>query len=81
MLSSSGPSTEVYGVLLLLGSLALDGVCGPTQERVHRQFPCSNLAFMFLVWGLPLPVLPLAVCTTHVLGCSTRVPCAPPAAE
>jgi hypothetical protein len=49
MLSSSGPSTEMYGVLLLLASLVLDGVCGPTQERVHREFPCSNLAFMFLV--------------------------------
>ena len=56
-----GPSTELYGVALLFASLVLDGVCGPTQERVHKQFPCSNLAFMFLnnlhaigVVGLPM---------------------------
>ncbi len=58
---SSGPNTELYGVALLVGSLVLDGLCGPTQERVHGEFPCSNLAFMFInnlhamfIVGVPL---------------------------
>lgn len=67
MLSSSGPSTEMYGVLLLLASLVLDGVCGPTQERVHREFPCSNLAFMFLNNLHAVGVLGLPLLLTHQL--------------
>ena len=46
--TGGGPNTELYGVALLLASLALDGLCGPSQERIHAQFPCSNLAFMFI---------------------------------
>ena len=58
---ADGPSTELYGVLLLGGSLALDGLTGPTQERTHKKYPCSNLSFMLLnnlhagvVVGVPL---------------------------
>jgi len=45
--STSGTQTSVYGIVLLLGSLALDGITGPFQDDLVKHYRPSAQAMMF----------------------------------
>lgn len=71
--SSGKPDKEssMLGVVLLLGSLAMDGVTGPMQQKLNKQFKPSNVAFMTLT---NLYAVAIAFALTVVRSARARAP-------